>query len=62
MPAEPEFHTTPDCPSECYDMEKHVAGCPHGPEPPERDYDDGEAADMKYRQDMKDAGRGHLLR
>lgn len=31
-------------------------------EPPEREPDDGEAADIRYRDSMKDAGRGHLLR
>lgn len=64
---EPEFQPLADCVSGCYDMEEHVMGCPHGPDIDipydyEPDYGAGEAADMKYRADMKDAGRGHLLR
>ena len=27
-----EFVPFSDCPSDCYDYDKHVMGCPHGPD------------------------------
>lgn len=31
-PDEAEFAPLPECGSDCYDYEEHVAGCPHGPD------------------------------
>ena len=31
-PEQPEFEPLADCPSDCYDCERHVMGCPHAPD------------------------------
>lgn len=66
-PEEEEFDGTLECLKECFEAHEHVMGCPHGPDCDipydwEPDFNAGEAADMKYRSDLLDAGRGHLLR
>lgn len=68
-PQEPEEWEggTLECLDECWGYNEHVMGCPHGPDCDiphdwEPDFNAGETSDMRYRSDMKDSGRGHLLR